>query len=54
MFQANNVGLIIIYDFIFKMKTFWDLVYFDKISYVYNTKFVFSDNQYSSIKKQYD
>ena len=47
-------AFIMIYDFIIKMKTFWDLVYFDKISYIYNTKFVFNDQQNTNIRKEYE
>ena len=44
-------ALLFIYDFIFKLKLFWDLIYFDKISYVYNTKFCFNDQGNKDIQK---
>ena len=36
-YNCDVILMFIIFDFIIKMKSFWDYVYFDKISYIYNT-----------------
>ena len=56
---ANEISLLInlfLYfltcDFIMRMKSFWDLVYFDKITEIYNACFIFG-NEKSEIKRLY-
>ena len=36
--------LILIYYYILQLKQFWDEMFFEKVSYIYNTNFVFSSN----------
>ena len=46
--------LILDYYFILQLKQFWDCMFFEKVSYMYNTNFVFGSNQNVGIRKIYE
>jgi len=50
--MINLVLYFLTCDFVMRMKNFWDLVYFDKISEIYNANFIFG-NEKSEIKRLY-
>ena len=40
--------------FIVNSKNFWDVIYFEKLSNIYNTQFIFSTGDKVGLKKLYD
>ena len=51
---VNKALTIASYMFIIRTKNLWDLMYFEKISEIYNLEFIFGDNQKSCLRKEFE
>ena len=40
----NRIMTIVAYTFVMRSKELWDIIYFEKISEIYNMEFIFGDN----------
>jgi hypothetical protein len=42
--STNRIMTIVAYTFVFRSKELWDIIYYEKISEIYNMEFIFGDN----------